>query len=570
MGEALGAAEEDRRLWQGDACLLAGRGRKAVGWEEEPLASRGENGPAVAFFGELYNARDLACALEGAGGGLLGGPAAQVVLSALERWGEGALERLEGPFALAYWDGERLLCARDRLGEIPLFYAWREGVFLFSTAPAPLFAYWGENGALSREGLCQLLGVGPARVPGRGLFQGVEELPPACRLLLSRSGGQTAPYWRLEARPHGEGPEETAERVRELAARGVSQCMAGEGALTALLSGGVGSSMVAALAAQARMERGQPPLETLSFRPPQRGNRQTRAETIAGVFHTSHQEQEWDAPALAAALEEAGLADGLPGLGGADAAWLWVGRSAQPGRLLSGGWGRVVFEDLPWSRWEERGSAPGLPWCPDLGVRRQLFRREVWEALGVERWLAQACADSLARCPVLEGEPPWERRRREASWLTLTWWFSPTLAGEGRMARRAGVSLRRPLCRPDLLAYAWNIPHGMKNLNGRGRELFRSAARPLLPACPPLPARRPGQGEDGALYGQLVGARLARILEDPSAPLLRLVRPDALGRMLLEGRERPWGWPGLGAQRVQLMGWLVQLNALLERYPAGL
>lgn len=264
--------------------------------------------------------------------------------------------------------------------------------------------------------------------------------------------------------------------------------------------------------------------------------------------------------------------EGLPGLGGRDAAWLWVSRQAAPagGRLLSGGWGRVVFEDLPWSQWEKPRGYIGLPWCPDLGARRRLFRPEVWEELKVEEQLEEACARTLARCPNLEGEPPWERRRREAGWLALTWWLSPALAAESRAARGAGVSLRRPLCDPELLSFAWNIPHGMKTLNGRGRQLLRNAAQLHLPTRPSGAPQCPGRGEDGTLYAQLVGARLAAILDDDASPLLCLVDPKAIRLELLEGPEADWGWPGTGSGRVQLMGWLVQFNALLRCYPGGL
>ena len=575
MGEALGSEEERRELWQGEHCLLVRRGAPGSrGQGVPPALFRDGRELALVYHGHLHNARPLAGELEGLGARLRGREDGEIVLWALALWGEKALERLEGPFALAFWDGgaERLLCARDPLGEIPLLYARREGVFLFSTSPAPLFAYPGMDPALSPEGLCQLLGIGPARVPGSGLFSGVDELPPGCSVTLSREGQAIAPYWRLEARVHPEDPEATVRQVAELAAQGVERCMEEESPLTVLLSGGLGSSLVAALAAQARIRRGEPPVETLSLQAPGREEQPlSPAQCLAGILHTSHRDLEWDASALAGLLEEAGTMDGLPGLGGADALWLYLCRRSTPrgGRLLTGSWTRAVFEDLPWSRWENAPSP--LPWCPDLGARRRLFRPEVWQALDVEAYLSKARDASLARCPILEGEPAWERRRREAGWLTLEWWMAPALAAEGRMAQAAGVSLCRPLCQRPLLEYAWNIPHGMKALNGRGRGLLLGAARPLLPTQPARRAPRKPELPAGSLYAQLVGARLAALLDDPSAPLLRLADPQALRRELLESVDSgPWGWPGRGDGRVQLMGWLIQLNALLRLYPAAL
>ncbi|MDE7372002.1 MAG: hypothetical protein K2N07_09765, partial [Desulfovibrio sp.] len=89
----------------------------------------------VVHNGEIYNFRELRRELE-AGGARFGTDSdTEVVLEAYAAWGESCLERLEGMFAFAVWDGprRRLFCARDRFGKKPFFYTLQNGVFCFAS-----------------------------------------------------------------------------------------------------------------------------------------------------------------------------------------------------------------------------------------------------------------------------------------------------------------------------------------------------------------------------------------------------------------------------------------------------
>lgn len=172
-----------------------------------------------------------------------------------------------------------------------------------------------------------------------------------------------------------------------------------------------------------------------------------------------------------------------------------------------------------------------------------------------------------ADCPRREGERPDQVRRRETGWLTLTHLLPALLEQADRMGAAAGVELRLPFCDPRLVEYVWNIPWWMKTMNGRQEQALRDAAAALLPR--PLLDRPPAPGPrmPGTLYGQLVRAKLARVLDDPGAPLHGLADAAALRSGLLdwpEGWSRPW----LGGEMAgpQLMAYLVQVNSWMERF----
>ena len=371
---------EERGLWQSNDCLLVQRRREGG----QPLTRRWNGAEyALVWDGTLYEVPRLRGQVRAAGLPLDGERAGETLLWALIAWGEEALPRLEGEFALAFWDGGqgRLLCARDRLGRKPLCYTWKKGTFVFASRPGALFAYPDLTPSLDRDGLCQILGLGSLRAPGAGVFRGVEELPGGYCLSLTPEGGTPRPYWRLESRPHGEDYPETAARVGELTRQAVEDRLEGEPQV--FLSGGLASSLITAAAARAYTESGRAPLKSLSLRcPPQREDLRhapamTYARRVAASAHALWREEEWDLSALPVLVERAQQARDLPGLGCSDGALLYACRCAGAGSVLAGSGAQAVFEGLPgWEEWGE--TFPAFPRCPDLAQRGAGFCPEVW------------------------------------------------------------------------------------------------------------------------------------------------------------------------------------------------
>ena len=93
--------------------------------------------------GEIYNYRELRRELERAGHSFRTASDSEVAAHAYDRWGDAFLDRLDGMFALALWDEarQRLLLARDRLGEKPLFYTERVGILIFASELSALLAH---------------------------------------------------------------------------------------------------------------------------------------------------------------------------------------------------------------------------------------------------------------------------------------------------------------------------------------------------------------------------------------------------------------------------------------------
>jgi asparagine synthase (glutamine-hydrolysing) len=223
----------------------------------QPLYS--EDGQiAVVCNGEIYNFQPLRAELESLGHAFKTRSDSEVLAHGYEQWGDGILDRIEGMFALAIWDANnrRLLLARDRMGEKPLYYAPTPGGGLaFASELRSLRHAPGVSGDIDPSALARYLVFEYVPSP-QSMLVGVSKLEPGYKLV-ARPGQppQASRYWDLDF------PDEdlrvndvesaTAVLLGELR-RSVKERLVSDVPLGVFLSGGLDSSTVAALAAEVR------------------------------------------------------------------------------------------------------------------------------------------------------------------------------------------------------------------------------------------------------------------------------------------------------------------------------
>ena len=196
----------------------AARGRGPGGRAAADDAHLRRNTYVIVYNGELYNTEDLRAELKSRGHTFESWSDTEVLLHAYAEWKEDCPEKLNGIFAFAVWDvtSDRAFLARDRIGVKPLFYALRGRSLIFASELKALLRHPDIPPRVSREGLSEIFALGPARTPGHGVFEGVDELRPGWSLVYDVGGARANPYWTLESRPHEDDFETTVLKVREL------------------------------------------------------------------------------------------------------------------------------------------------------------------------------------------------------------------------------------------------------------------------------------------------------------------------------------------------------------------
>jgi asparagine synthase (glutamine-hydrolysing) len=288
-----------------DSCGLAVSADRAVGLAHRRLAiidlspaghqpMLGADGAtAITFNGEIYNYRELREVLEAKGHRFRSASDTEVLLVAYREWDLECLSRLTGAFAFGLYDERRrrLLLARDRAGEKPLFYRCHAGRLVFASELKALMADPSLARRLDPSAFEHFLAYGYA--PGdRSILQGVGKLPPGHAATFEVPTGEWRvwPYWQLPQADADSGAalDDLALELEGLLEQSVRRQLVADVPVGILLSGGLDSGLVTAMAA--RVSPSPPHTFTVTFPGHGAHDEAPYARAIAGHFGTEHTE----------------------------------------------------------------------------------------------------------------------------------------------------------------------------------------------------------------------------------------------------------------------------------------
>ncbi len=560
------------------ARVALGHRRLAVididGGTQPMSASKGASTVVLSYSGEVYNFLEVRKDLESRGHSFRTRSDTEVVLRSYLEWGQECVGRLYGMFAFAIWDSDRqeLLLARDRLGIKPLYYfAYGTGL-LFGSEPKALLANPLFEAEVDSEGLAELFGLNKGRSPGHGVFHGLRQLLPGHTLRVDRQGLHPLCYYQLTSHCHEDDFPTTVETVRGLLEDSVEEQLVADVPLGSLLSGGLDSSAITALAARglARQNRGQPVTFAVDF------------ENNDAHFRASAQRPSLDPPFVRLMTEHLGAdhtdivlgpadllgqqqrtlqARDLPGSGDMDASLYLLCREVRRHCTvaLSGEGADEVFGGYPWFLDPPASSMRNFPWRSTIPDISDLLTDDARRSIRLDEYVADRYTEALAEVPHLDGEHGNDRRIRELSYLTLSRYLPLMLDKKDRMSMAVGLEVRVPFCDHRLLDYVWNIPWSMRAVGGVEKGILRHAVADLLPA--EVTGRRKSgfPAIQDPAYDEALRHRLRNWMAESSSPLDALIDRRRLAETLDDDRIAPVGWGRVRALAKNLLevdGWM--------------
>ena len=576
---------DDENIWLQRHVAFGHRRLAVVDLEggKQPM-TRGEVGNrfTITYNGELYNTEDIRKELLARGHTFSAHSDTEVLLKAYMEWEEECVHHLNGIFAFAIWDEkkEKLFMARDRLGVKPLFFKKDGGTLYFGSELKAILAHPKVKAELDYTGLAEILGLGPSRTPGNGVFIGVEELRPAHGLSFSKEGFHVWRYWNVESKPHLDSFEETVEKVRFLLSDAITRQLVSDVPLSTFLSGGLDSSAITAFAAEAFKKEGKGTLHTYSIDYEENDRYFTKSDfqpnadskwiqMMTDTFQTEHHYCEIDNQTLFEYLEEATLAKDLPGMADIDSSLLWFCQQVKQGFVvsLSGECADEFFGDYPWFYREADLHSPNFPWMRSVHLREALLKDTWRDKLNIKQYVQDRYQETVAETPTLAGENPLEEKRRQLFYLNMLWFMTTLLDRKDRMSMRTGLEVRVPFADHRLVEYVWNIPWEMKNYQGREKGLLRQVLKGTLPEEVLYRKKSPYPKTHHPLYIKAVVDWLERILQNKSSILYELFRKEQLASMIeSEGKAFTIPWFGQLMMGPQLLAYLAQIHIWFETH----
>ncbi len=535
----------------------------------------------VVYNGELYNTDELRRGLKYLGHTFDTASDTEVLLRAYAEWGEKCLERLNGIYAFAVWDKRRrsLFMARDRAGVKPFFYSLYEGGIVFASEIKALFENPRVRPVISREGALSLMLLGPARRGGSGVFDGVGELRPGECATFDERGFRKHSYWHLEAEPHTESLDETAEHLGFLIRDSVERQLVSDVPLCTFLSGGLDSSLISAIAARKYRSEGRQ-LSTWSidykdnrknfvpsaFQPDEDAPWIVKMSEYIGSEHTN---VVIDSPALADALIPAMKARDLPGMADVcSSLYLFCGEVRKRFTVaVSGECADEVLGGYPWYHRLELLYADGFPWARSTRQRAALLRPELLRDVSAEDFVKQAADDTVKDMSCLDGDTREEKARRRMFLLNFYWFMQTLLDRKDRCSMAHGLEVRVPFCDHRIAQYAYNIPWEMKALNGREKGLVRRIAERYMPKDVAWRKKSPYPKTHNPTYSKLVFGEFTRLMGEGDCRLPELLARPAIEELIAtEGRSFSENWYGQLMCTPQMFAYLIQLEMWLRIY----
>ncbi|WP_327293714.1 MULTISPECIES: asparagine synthase (glutamine-hydrolyzing) [unclassified Streptomyces] len=508
---------------------------------------RGEVG--IVYSGEAYNFTELRRELTGRGHRFVTESDTEVVLHGYLEWGEGVAERLNGMYAFAIWDSrhQKLVMIRDRMGIKPFYYYPTPDGVLFGSEPKAILANPLARAKVGLGGMRELFAM--VKTPGHGFWEGMHEVEPGTVVTVDHGGLRRHVYWALETRPHTDDQDTSIAHVRTLLDDIVRRQLVSDVPRCTLLSGGLDSSAMTAIAARQLAETGETVRsfavdfvgQAENFVADElRGTPDTPfVHDVAQASGTDHRDIVLDSNALADPDVRARMitARDMPmGFGDMDASLFLLFKSIreQSTVALSGESADEVFGGYLQFFDEGARNADMFPWLvrfsEHFGDDSDVMRSDLTAKLDLPGYIRDSYAGAVAGIERLTGESDFEYRMRKICHLHLTRFVRVLLDRKDRASMAVGLEVRVPFCDHRLVEYVYNTPWSLKSFDGREKSLLREATADVLPKSVYDRVKSPYPSTQDPKYAIALQEHAKDLLSKPSHPIFDLVDADRVRR----------------------------------------
>ena len=584
MGETMYRRGPDQKgVFSNDFALFHSNRLSVMDTENglQPM-SRSWNGKkyTIIYNGEIYNGAELRRELSKSGIEFLTNCDTETVLYSYIIFKEKCPQMLNGIFSFCIIDEvtKRVFCARDRLGVKPFFYSKTGSTYLVASEIKAILAHPQMKAKINYEGLWQLLFMSPVKVIGSGIFKDIYEIKPGHCGYIDIEGLNMYPYWKLKAEKWSGDAAEAAKITEEIFTDAVKRQLNSDVPVAMLLSGGLDSSVVTAVAANEFKKKNEI-LSTYSFE--YEGNKDSFKSSVfqpqgddeyalylANYLGTDHTVLTADNLSVADKLFAAVEARDMPGQADIDSSLLYFCNQIKKKHtvVLSGECSDEIFGGYPWFYRPEMLYRDFFPWVHDPFIRIDLFDDRFTKKNDGFDFVSKIYKNALQECPLIDGENDDMITARKATWLSINYFGAGLLERKDRMSMYSSVEARVPFADHRLLEFVYNVPWSIKFQNRKEKALLRAAMKDWLPEKILYRKKSPYPKTHSPIYEKAVREILLNRINNGGI-LSEMLNMDKLNAILNGNGDT---WFGQLMAGPQLMAWLIQFDYWFEHYNVDL
>ncbi len=447
----------------------------------------------IVYNGEIYNCQELRKEIKKQGIFLKTNCDTEVVLYSYILYGESCPCMLNGIFAFCVYDGEKAFFARDRFGVKPFYYSKIGGSLYFASEIKSLLKCDKISRDITKEALWEILYLSPNFVGGKSPYKDILELAPAECMTFDKRGLKKWKYWQVEAKPFYKDKKFAVEKTEYLVSDAIKRQLVSDVPLCVLLSGGLDSSVVSAIASEEYKKQGNI-LSTYSFE--YEGNKESFQNSLfqpecdddyalylADYLGTNHTVLTCPTKKLVDNLIPSTIHRDLPGQADIDSSLMYFCREIKRNHTvgLSGECSDEIFGGYPWFYRPEMLFSDFFPWIHSPRIRSSLFKDDISNSDQGYEYVRSIYQKSLTECPTLKSDNEEMRVSRIASYLSVNYFMTSLLQRKDRMSMASGVEIRVPFADHRIYEFVYNVPWEIKFENKVEKALLRNSMTSHLP-----------------------------------------------------------------------------------------
>lgn len=545
----------------------------------QPITNSYNNKTAtIVYNGELYNDKELRYRLNNYKINWKTKSDAETVLLGYLIFGEDFFVDLNGIFAFAIYDHNKLILVRDQIGIKPLFYYESNKEFVFASEPKGIFAY-GITPTIDNNSWCEVIGLGPATSNGSGVFKNIKQVLPGHYIVInSRNNGlltiKDFCYWKLKSYSHNEDYASTVCHSNFLIEDSIKRQMVSDTPICTLLSGGLDSSLVSAIVASNM----NTPLDTFSFdflgndvnfkaNKFQSTKDRPFVDIMVNHINSNHHYLECNNQQQIDGLFNAVDARDIPCMADVESSLLYFcGEVAKDFKVaLTGECADEIFGGYPWFHREEMLNQNTFPWSYDMSARTMLFNKEFINSLDLENYTQNAYNESINECPTLDDETLEEKRRRRVAYLNIKWFMMTLVNRMDRCSMYNGLEARVPFADVRILEYVFNVPWEYKCYNGQVKSLLVECGKQYLPKEVLYRKKSPYPKTYDPRYEQQIGKLLLEEIKSNNK-LKEIVDLKKVEEFVASPKDYGKPWYGQLMAGPQMLAYVLQIGYWLRKY----
>ena len=534
----------------------------------------------IVYNGEIYNYDEVKEELIEKGYNFLTNSDAELVLLSYIEFGKDSLNMLNGIYAYAILDNNKVFIARDRLGIKPLFY-YNNDLFVFASEIKSILKHESVSARIGKNELCEIFGLGPAHTPGKTFFKDIYEILPGHYGIFEDGLLTTYKYWDLETKPIDDDITESISKVRNLVTSSLKRQIISGVPICSMLSGGLDSSILAYLASNEienlatfsiDFEGNQENFTGSDYQPTRDSD---YVKIMQDVINSKHTNLYFSTEDIITNLKDSMIVRDMPGMADVDSSMLVFCKKIKAcgyDVAISGECSDEIFGGYPWYYKEHLIDSTNFPWSRSTETRKNIINNELVSCEYLENYINDAYNNTCANV-VYNNENHTENIFRKTCYATIKWFMNTLIERTDRMSMVSGLDVRIPFADYRTFEYVYNVlaKYKLGLVEGNNvpieKYLLRKAFENDLPESIVFRKKSPFPKTYDPKYTNMLESQIKEIINSSTSPILQLINVRYLYEILnTHGENLKENWFGQLMTYPQTLAYLIQVNMWLEEY----